>query len=279
MKASPLLALPSLAAASTITLTATLCSSTADQDLNPFTIDLPLNQLTALISNPDAEICNLSITATSSSSLDLDSISCTLYAPADLTTALPSTLTLASPITNTPLGSALCTAQTPTIPLSRRLLQLLHLHAAAPSVPLTARDSIHISDPIVAFVGKRETKTYEEKRAEATAKDTNGKNEHKRAQVTGINEHKREAKPTKGEPSTPTVESGSKPTNQGTEKKEGAGEEKREEEEQSGESGESVGKRQVKKGVFVGAAPGIAKVEMGIFGVGALAIGIAALVM
>lgn len=75
------------------------------------------------------------------------------------------------------------------------------------------------------------------------------------------------------------MESGSKPTNQGTEKKEGAGEEKREEEEQSGESGESVGKRQVKKGVFVGAAPGIAKVEMGIFGVGALAIGIAALVM
>ena len=83
-------------------------------------------------------------------------------------------------------------------------------------------------------------------------------------------EEKREARPTDGEKEpAPTGPSGGKKK---VEKREG-------EEEQDFENGESVTKRGNGGAIFIGDAPAGAKFEMGFFGVGALAVGIAALVM
>ncbi|EMD93929.1 hypothetical protein COCHEDRAFT_17282 [Bipolaris maydis C5] len=204
MKPSPLLplALPSLATASTITLTATLCSSTANQDLTPFTINLPTNNLTPLVSDPDSAICQLSITSTSSD-LDPNSVSCTVYAPTlnpSLSNPLPSTLSLHHAIENARVGSALCTAL-PAHPFLHLTRSLFDYHA--PSTPRSAGDPSHTGSPMRVVVEKRHTQTLYVKR---------------------------EARPVNGDPASPAGEGGSKPMDKpGDGKKEEVGEQKREE--------------------------------------------------
>ncbi|KAJ5042597.1 hypothetical protein J3E74DRAFT_296316 [Bipolaris maydis] len=280
------LALPSLATASTITLTATLCSSTANQDLTPFTINLPTNNLTPLVSDPDSAICQLSITSTSSD-LDPNSVSCTVYAPTlnpSLSNPLPSTLSLHHAIENARVGSALCTAL-PAHPFLHLTRSLFDYHA--PSTPRSAGDPSHTGSPMRVVVEKRHTQTLYVKR---------------------------EARPVNGDPASPAGEGGSKPMDKpGDGKKEEVGEQKREEavptskekreeavptskekreeavptskeKREAAPTGNTGDKKKEEKrategGIYIGGAPAGARLDMVCFGVGSLAIGIAAFVM
>ncbi|EUC45208.1 hypothetical protein COCMIDRAFT_5605, partial [Bipolaris oryzae ATCC 44560] len=248
---------------------------------HPFTITLPINQLTPLTPNLDSAICNLSITTTSSD-LNPASVSCTVYAPTShpsLNNPLASILSPTHPIQNLHLGSALCIAL-PRNSLFHRALHLLNPDAPEKRHTETAKDkrAAEAAPNTGTIGGATSTSTGGESKPTEKLGPHPKKKMKMRKDEVGEEEKKRDAKPTDKEIMTPTGVAGSKPTdNVGDKKKGGKKREENEEEDEEEESREGVGKRGVV--TYVDAAPGGLRSEMGIFGVVGLAIGIAAVLM